>query len=204
MPLTERFDEALRFAVDEFRLERRKGGTVPYVAHLLGVCSIVLEHGGSEDDAIAALLHDLAEDRGGARMLREISYRFGPRVAFVVRECSDSLVDTPRGERKAKWKDRKRAYLERVRREDDSSVLLVAMADKLYNLRALLEDHRELGDAVYDRFNASEDRAKCRKRVLGYHRDLAIAFLDKDPASTLAREVYRTVAELERRGPVPG
>src|SRR5438309_5845199 len=111
----ETFDKALEFAVNTHRRDVRKGSNVPYVAHLLGVCSLVLEEGGSEDQAIAALLHDAAEDHGGAEMLEQINARFGQAVMEIVEACSDTL-ESP----KPPWRDRKERYLERLAREPDS------------------------------------------------------------------------------------
>jgi len=153
--LGKRFDDALAYAVELHRTDTRKETKIPYVAHLLGVCSLVLEHGGNEDEAIAALLHDAAEDHGGERQLAEIERRFGPSVAQIVRDCSDVLVEE--GQPKGSWLPRKQhyvAHLAEIATERPSSAL-VSAADKLYNLRSIDADLRrpEVGENVYARFS---------------------------------------------------
>ena len=122
--LTERFDRALLYATQVHGGQVRKGTTVPYLAHLLAVAATVMEYGGDEDMAIAALLHDAAEDQGGARRLDDIRNRFGDRVASFVADLSDSLVQA--GEAKAEWRTRKEAYLAHLATRD-ADVLLVAV-----------------------------------------------------------------------------
>jgi (p)ppGpp synthase/HD superfamily hydrolase len=129
----------------------RKGTTIPYVSHLLAVCVIVLEHGGREDEAIAALLHDGPEDQGGSATLEAIRSRFGDAVADIVAECSDTF-ERP----KRPWAERKQRYLARLDRDGvPPSVLLVSAADKLHNLRSTLSDFEAFGDALWDRFRGS-------------------------------------------------
>ena len=117
--LTDRFDRALLYATHVHGGQVRKGTSTPYVAHLLAVAATVLEYGGDEDLAIAALLHDSAEDQGGKARLEDIHNRFGERVAGIVEACSDSLADTGKGERKADWQKRKEGYLARLEKADD-------------------------------------------------------------------------------------
>jgi len=168
--------------------QTRKGpdGT-PYVAHLLGVCSLTLEAGGDEEQAAAALLHDAAEDQGGRERLEEIRARFGDRVARIVEGCTDTF-EAP----KPDWRPRKEAYVARLG-EESAEVLFVACADKLYNARAILRDHRRVGDEVFRRFRAE------REGTLWYYRAVADAFVDSELDSWLVDELERTVAELERR-----
>jgi (p)ppGpp synthase/HD superfamily hydrolase len=149
---TMRFHAALAYASQLHQDDVRKSTGIPYVTHLLGVCAIVLTNGGSETEAIAALLHDAAEDQGGEPQLDRIGALFGADVAAIVRGCSDSLVDTSRGAKKAPWRERKRAYLEHLRAENDPAVLLVAAADKLDNLRALVRDLGTHGAALWTHF----------------------------------------------------
>jgi (p)ppGpp synthase/HD superfamily hydrolase len=111
--LTDRFDRALLYATHVHGGQVRKGTSTPYVAYLLAVAATVLEYGGDEDLAIAALLHDSVEDQGGKPRLEDVRNRFGERVARIVEACSDSLADTAKGERKADWKERKKAYIAR-------------------------------------------------------------------------------------------
>ena len=171
--LTERFDLALAYANALHRGDVRKHTTVPYIAHLLGVCSLVLENGGDETEAIAALLHDAAEDHGGAAQVVQIAKFFGEDVARIVQECSDSLIDSTHAE-KAPWFERKTAYLAQLEAIVPSrpATALVSCADKLYNLRSIDEDLRrpEVGESVYARFSGK------KLGTLWYYRELADAF----------------------------
>lgn len=182
-PLTERFKEALALATDVHTGQSRKGTSVPYVSHVLGVCSLVLEDGGSEDEAIGALLHDAVEDGGGRPMLDEIRRRFGERVAEIVWACSDT-DETP----KPPWKERKTRYIEHVRQAGPDA-RRVSCADKLHNARSILRDYRALGERLWDRFTASGDE------TLWYYRELIAAFRQPD-RSPLVAELERVVSEL--------
>jgi len=146
-----RFSAALAFAHELHGSQLRKGTKIPYIAHLLAVASLVIENGGDEDTAIAALLHDAVEDQGGRQMLERIRARFGDAVADVVDECSDTDVSP-----KPPWKARKKAYLDAMPHKSRAA-LLVAAADKLHNARSVVADLRELGGSVWDRFNAKKD-----------------------------------------------
>ena len=152
--LTERFDRALLYATLVHGGQVRKGTSTPYVAHLLAVAATVLEYGGDEDLAIAALLHDTVEDQGGTARLEDVRNRFGDRVARIVEACSDSLADTGKGEHKAPWDERKANYLTHLRVADED-VLRVSLADKVHNARAILRDLRnpDVGESVWNRFS---------------------------------------------------
>ena len=182
--LSARVADAFALALELHRDQARKGGRVPYLAHLLGVAGLVLAHGGDEGEAIAALLHDAVEDQGGAPTLAAIRTRFGDRVAEIVDACSDS--DTVP---KPPWRARKEAYLARIAVEP-ASARLVSAADKLDNARAILTDYRQVGEALWDRFHGGRDG------TLWYYRALADAFLAAGPP-VLAAELDRTVRELE-------
>jgi (p)ppGpp synthase/HD superfamily hydrolase len=182
--LGERFERALEYATRLHREQRRKGNDVPYVAHLLGVTSLVLEDGGSEDEAIAALLHDAVEDQGGRPRLAEIEREFGSNVAHIVQGCSDADV-TP----KPPWRDRKTRYVAALA-SHDASVRRVSLADKLYNARTILLDYRRLGDELWKRFNPESDQ-------LWYYRALVSAFRETTE-SPLVDELDRVVKELEQ------
>ena len=182
--LTGRFSDALVYTADVHAGQRRKGGDVPYLAHLLGVTALVLEDGGSEDEAIAALLHDALEDRGDRTSFEEIRDRFGERVAAIVRACSDTEVRP-----KPPWDQRKRAYLERLETEPPD-VLRVSVADKLYNARAILFDHKLVGDQVWERFGSG------RPSQMWYYRSVADLFLRRYPGA-MADELDQAVRELE-------
>ena len=149
--LTSRFENALVFAAQLHREQRRKGSNVPYVSHLLAVAALVIEHGGDEDEAIAALLHDAIEDQGGPTARDRILRRFGEPVARIVEGCSDSQT-TP----KPPWKERKRAYIAGIG-EKSASVRLVSAADKLHNARCILSDYRTLGEEVWRRFEGGRE-----------------------------------------------
>jgi len=185
MMLGERFEQALVYAARLHARQQRKGSGVPYIAHLMAVSALVLEAGGDEDEAIAALLHDAAEDQGGVATLAEIRKRFGARVADIVAACSDTFV-TP----KPPWKARKAAYLEHLRGAAPA-VRRVSLADKLHNARALLRDYRREGEQTWTRFTGG------REGTLWYYRALADIFqaTGKDAHT---QELARTVSELER------
>ena len=151
MNLSPRFEDALVYATQIHAHQHRKGTGIPYVSHLMAVASLVLEHGGTETEAIGALLHDAAEDAGGSGRTEDIRLRFGPDVAAIVEGCSDTDV-TP----KPPWKERKIAYIEHIAAASDS-VRLVSAADKLHNARAILKDYRELGESLWDRFNGGKE-----------------------------------------------
>lgn len=155
------------------------------MAHLLGVTSTVLTHGGDEDEAIAALLHDAVEDQGGKPRLREIRRKFGDRVARIVEGCTDADTDP-----KPPWLERKKSYLRHLR-SADSSVLLVSAADKLYNASEILADFRKHRDSVWDRFKGG------KQGTLWYYREVAKILRGKGPQE-LVTELSRVVAELER------
>jgi (p)ppGpp synthase/HD superfamily hydrolase len=184
-PLGRRFEKALVFATRKHAGQTRKKSDVPYISHLIGVASLVLEGGGDEDLAIAALLHDVVEDCGGAPMLKEVQRRFGKRVAHIVDGCTDAYTEP-----KPPWYERKGKYLDRLKTED-ADVRLVSAADKLYNARAILTDYRELGEPVWERFRGKRDG------TLWYYRALAHE-LGRTRPNRLVRELQRVVRELER------
>jgi (p)ppGpp synthase/HD superfamily hydrolase len=163
IPLSTRFDHALLFAAQVHRDQDRKKSGIPYLSHLLGVASIVLDYGGDEEMAIAALLHDAVEDHGGRPMLKIIQQIFGPRVAKIVDGCTDSYVEDP--QKKENWERRKIRYLHRVRHED-AETRFVSAADKLYNVRAVLRDLRCDGEIAFARFSAP------KAKTLWYYRSL--------------------------------
>lgn len=190
--LTELFAQAMVEAFRTHRSQERKGSGVPYIGHLLGTAALVLHFGGDEEQAIAGLLHDAAEDHGGRAMLEAIRGRFGARVARIVEGCSDSL-EIP----KPPWRPRKEAYLRSVQHEDED-VLLVSAADKVDNARAIVADLRLVGEEVWSRFKGGRES-------LWYYRGLVVAFRNRsrelgDPShlESLIRELDATVSEMER------
>ncbi|HEB57737.1 MAG TPA: HD domain-containing protein [Gammaproteobacteria bacterium] len=184
MALSERFDEALLLAADLHRTQTRKGSEVPYLDHLLGVASLVIEHGGDEDEVIAALLHDAVEDQGGEPTLARIREAFGDRVADIVAGCTDAVTKP-----KPPWRARKEAYIAHVR-EAMPSVRFVSNADKLHNARAILNDYREHGEQLWQRFSTD------MSGILWYYRSLADVFNETND-NALSRELDRVVGEIE-------
>lgn len=188
--LTARFREALLFAAQLHAAQTRKGSGVPYIAHLLGVTSIVLEHGGSEDQAIAALLHDAVEDQGGAAMRARIHDLFGGQVAEIVDACSDS-DSFP----KPPWRERKEAYLRRLRDESEAASL-VSLADKLHNARSIVADVHRQGESVWARFTGG------KKGTLWYYNALVEVFRQRNGSNrdiaALVGELEKTVTEMNR------
>jgi (p)ppGpp synthase/HD superfamily hydrolase len=189
--LSPRFAEALCYASRLHATQKRKGTGIPYISHLLAVTAIVLEQGGSEDEAIAALLHDAVEDQGGAKTREEIRRRFGENVVAIVDGCTDTDLEP-----KPEWWERKRRYIEHLHHAP-SSVQLVAAADKLHNVRSIVADYRQLGEAIWGRFNGG------REGTLWYYRELADTFCRISPSS-LAEELDRTVCMLEEVAGVTG
>ena len=179
-----RFDRAFLFAAKKHSTQMRKASSIPYLAHLIGVTSLVLEAGGDEDMAIAALLHDVVEDCGGQRMLKEVRRRFGKRVADIVDGCTDAYAIP-----KPPWKERKDQYIERLRHESPDT-RLVSAADKLNNVRSILSDYRTIGESIWSRFNGGRDG------TLWYYRTLREEFL-RDAPNRITRDFDLAVQELE-------
>ena len=152
--LTEKFQTARAYATEQHRDQSRKSTTITYICHPFGVASLVLEAGGDEDQAIAALLHDVPEDCGGEPRLKEIAVKFGPRVEKIVRGCSDSLVEDP--EEKAPWKERKEVHINHLY-DADLDILTVTAADKAHNARSIATDLQNQGPILWDRFNATRE-----------------------------------------------
>jgi (p)ppGpp synthase/HD superfamily hydrolase len=150
----------------------------------MGVTSLVLEAGGDEDIAIAALLHDVVEDCGGTPMLNEVRRRFGARVARVVEGCTDAFTIP-----KPPWRERKEDYLRHLA-EADADTRLVSAADKLNNVRSILTDYRTIGEFVWERFSGG------REGTLWYYRTLRDEFL-RDAPNRITRELNLAVNELE-------
>jgi GTP pyrophosphokinase len=193
--LTDRFTKAVDYA-RRLHTEFRKGTRIPYIAHLLGVASLVLgETGGqvavTEDMVIAALLHDTAEDHGGLPTLQEVEREFGPHVARMVEGLSDTLAADH--DQKEGWEQRKESYLARLKTEP-LDVLVISAADKLYNSKAILDDLRDplVGAEVWKRFKRGPE-----KQLWYFHSllDIFQARLD----SRLVVEFARVVGALDAR-----
>jgi (p)ppGpp synthase/HD superfamily hydrolase len=180
-----RLQQAFRYAAEKHAGQTRKQTAVPYLSHLMAVASLVLEAGGDEDLAIAALLHDVVEDCGGMPCLREIQRKFGPRVAKVVEGCSDSFSDP-----KPPWLERKKAYLAKLKNED-AETRLVSACDKLHNVRTVLTDYRQQGESVWTRFRGKRDG------TLWYYRAISDEFCRRRP-NRITRELEIAVEQLEQ------
>jgi GTP pyrophosphokinase len=187
--VTPRLFEALQLAVQVHGRDARKRSPVPVLAHLLGVCALVQHHGGTEDEAIAALLHDALEDRPDLVSSEDIKARFGDVVLRLVLVATDTPAGYAGGE-KPPWRERKEAYLRHVR-ETDPSLLRVTVADKVDNLRALLADYVRIGESLWDRFNAP------RADQLWYYRAAADAYRTAGFSGPLLAELERLVGALE-------
>lgn len=186
MRLSDRYTEALTYAANLHREQKRKGTEIPYLAHLLAVSALVLEAGGSETTAIAALLHDALEDQArDGRTEAEIRERFGAEVLAIVKGCTDT-EQTP----KPPWRARKEAYVAHLPHAP-ADVHLVSCADKLHNARAIVADLRVLGGELWSRFTGGRDG------TLWYYESLAGAFA-QTKVGPLAGELQRTVAEMRR------
>lgn len=183
--LSSRFSAALLLAVQLHRTQLRKGSGVPYVAHLLGVTALVLEDGGDEDQAIAALLHDAVEDQGGRETLARIRAQFGERVAEIVAGCTDTYENP-----KPPWRGRKEGYLQHLWQADED-VLLVSLADKVHNARSILHDLRTQGENLWERFRGGKDG------TLWYYRALVDVF-EQRITSPLVADLVECIAAIER------
>lgn len=184
--LTSRFIAAVELAEEVHGHDRRQGTEIPYLAHLLVVTGLVLENGGSEDEAIAAMLHDSVEDGGGRPMLARIRTTFGDRVADIVENLSDSVDPDP----DEAWIDRKRRYLEHLEGIDDVGVLRVGLADKVHNARSIVRDYREEGHRLWERFTQ-----KTAEQQLWYYGHLLEVFDRKCPGP-MTEDLRRALGEL--------
>jgi len=190
--LTGRLTSAVDYA-RHLHIERRKGTDIPYMAHLLGVASLVMGEAGhvgfpiTEEMVIAAILHDAAEDHGGLLRLKDIEHNFGANVARMVGGLSDSLAEDPGN--KQSWLERKQAYILRLR-EESADVQLISAADKLYNARAILEDYRGVGPRIWERFKRG------RQEQLWYFDEL-LAVYKAHGASRIVGELERVVNDLK-------
>ena len=191
--LGERFVRAVNYA-RHLHIEKRKGSDIPFMAHLLGVASLVMGEAGhlsfdvSEDMVIAALLHDTVEDHGGAMRLEDVKHNFGAIVAQMVNGLSDTLVENP--EQKEPWEQRKQAYIRRLKSEP-LDVQLISAADKLHNARAMLDDYRQIGPEIWSRFKRGRDQQ------IWYFRAL-IKIFKESGTNRIVAELERVVDELDR------
>jgi len=191
--LSARFTSAVEYA-RVLHIERRKGTEIPYMAHLVGVAALVMGEAGNagvavtEEMVIAALLHDAAEDHGGALRLRDIEHNFGANVARMVEGLSDSLAADAAN--KQSWKERKQAYIHRLG-DEAAEVRVISVADKVYNARAILEDYRQIGAEVWKRFKRGRDEQL-------WYFDQLLAVYRSFGSIRIVEELGRVVDELRR------
>ena len=183
--LTQRFEQALVYAYRLHAEQIRKATGIPYISHLLSVTALVLEDGGDEDEAIAALLHDAVEDQGGKETRAEIYRQFGKQVGVIVDGCTE--FDT---EIKPPWHERKQRYLEQLR-QGSQQVRRVALADKLHNARSLLHDYRQQGETIWLMFSTGKEG------ILWFYHSL-IELYSQTHTSPMLQELARVVGELEQ------
>ena len=182
--LSDRFLTAFSMAFRLHGKQLRKASQTPYIAHLMTVASLVLENGGSEDQAIAALLHDAVEDAGGKHTLEIIRGEFGEYVADLVDSCTDSYTQP-----KQDWKPRKVAYLEKLKNASDD-VKLISLADKVHNARSIVRDLHRTGDHTWDKFKGK------KAGTVWYYHSLAKLF-DDTPYTILQNELRNLVDEMQ-------
>ena len=184
--LTDQFAKAMIYAERKHHTQVRKGGDIPYVGHLLSVAGLVINDNGSEEQAIAALLHDAVEDAGGPETLLEIRTEFGDDVARIVEECSDTDKEP-----KPPWLERKQAYINHLGAVGEDT-LLVSVADKLDNARSMLRDYNEHGPSLWQRFNR-----KNPDDHLWYYGSLLDAYRQRGLDSWMVDELARVVGDLK-------
>lgn len=183
---SERIIDAMTAAAQIYGRQKRKATEIPYLSHLLGTCSIALEYGATEDEAIAALLHDAIEDGQPTDAARSTVWSFGAEVGRIVEACTDADTHP-----KPEWRPRKEAYLASLATKDHS-VLLVSASDKLHNARSIVRDLRSVGEEVWGRFKVT------KTETLWYYRSLVTAYgANPEHNPALVAELDRTVAEME-------
>ena len=205
MTYSDLFCNALAYAAEAHKEQRRKRTSIPYISHLLGVTAIVLDAGGDETEAIAAVLHDVVEDQplqegGGKGRLADVRARFGDHVAKIVESLSDWVSsDINKKKENSSYADRKITYHNHLRLEADKSVLIVSAADKLHNVRAMETDFNRIGDELWDRFNGSREQILWNfEQLIAIYRT---AVLD-DRRAPIVEELATTVERLKSK-PAP-
>lgn len=188
MSYSTRIDEAFGFAHRLHRDQKRKATEIPYISHLMAVAALVAEHGGTEDQVIAALLHDAMEDQGGRAVLEEIRGKYGETVARIVEGCTDADP-----EHRPPWRERKEAYLSHLKHAP-ADVQLVSACDKLHNGRCIVAGLREHGPRYFERFNGGQSG------TLWYYRSLVEAYPPGNLPAALMDELRRVVGEMESQG----
>ena len=189
--LSEKYKEALLYAMNLHKDQIRKGSNIPYFTHLMSVSSLVIENGGTEVEAIAALLHDAVEDQGGMQTANEIKEKFGDEVFEIVLGCSDSTVENKN--EKQEWMERKQNYRNHLEKASES-VKLVSAADKLHNIRSIYHDLKLVGPDVWNRFGAS------RIDILSNYRKLAKIYTEnsnRNSVNNIGYEIFNVISNIE-------
>ncbi|MEM7555295.1 MAG: HD domain-containing protein [Cyanobacteria bacterium P01_A01_bin.84] len=181
--LTDKFETALVYATRLHANQTRKMSGVPYISHLLSVTALILEAGGTENEAIAGLLHDAVEDQGGSQTREEIRKIFGSEVVTIIDGCTewDTYPKPP-------WEERKRKYLENLSHAN-TSLRRVSLADKLHNARSLLADWQKFGDEIWTRFNGGKEK------TLWFYHSL-IGIYEKTGSDWMTGEFKQVVSQL--------
>ena len=183
--LSDRFFTAVVYATTLHRDQVRKSTTVPYICHPLGVAAILIEAGANEDQIIAGLLHDIAEDCGGEPRLEDIEKLFSKEIAEIVRGCSDSLTESESN--KAPSRERKEAHLKHLETASHD-VLIVTAADKLHNARAIATDLEINGSALWARFNLDQES------IIWYYKSVFAILEDKKITPKLLNPLATAIA----------
>lgn len=177
---TDRISAAFALAALVHEKQTRKSTDIPYISHPMAVAAQVAVWGGSEDQFIAALLHDVVED-GGAQYMPVIEEHFGKHVLDLVMACSDAAPQ--RGQPKGAWIERKEKYIANLRSAADE-VLLISAADKWHNLASILADAKQLGEMVFDRFIRQDfERTDKKKMVLWYYKEIISVYRERKVAA---------------------
>lgn len=189
---TTRISAAFALAALVHEKQKRKSTDIPYISHPMAVAAQVAVWGGSEDQFIAALLHDVVED-GGAQYMPVIDEHFGKHVLDLVMACSDAAPQ--RGQPKGAWIERKEKYIANLRSAADE-VLLISAADKWHNLASILADAKQLGEVVFDRFIRQDfERTDKKKMVLWYYKELLAVYRERNVPVVV--ELENLLSEIE-------
>lgn len=189
---TDRISAAFALAALVHEKQKRKSTDIPYISHPMAVAAQVSVWGGSEEQFIAALLHDVVED-GGAQYMPVIEEHFGKHVLDLVMACSDAAPQ--RGQPKGAWIERKEKYIANLRSAADE-VLLISAADKWHNLASILADAKELGEVVFDRFIRQDfERTDKKKMVLWYYKELLAVYRERNVPVVV--ELENLLSEIE-------
>ena len=177
----DKYLEAYTYSYKLHKKQMRKGSNIPYFTHLSSVSNLIIENNGTTTQAIAGLLHDAVEDQGGAKTLAIIKKKFGPKVAKIVDQCSDTTIEP-----KPPWKERKIKYIQNIKNKTQDT-LLVSLCDKYHNASCILSDYQKVGERMWDRFTASKQETfwyyeslyKEFKKYLKNHPKMIKAFKNK-------------------------